>query len=474
MTRATIPPRLFESDRTVVGPRGELIFDGADLGRLARTRETPFFLISEEILTRNYHRLVEGFSSIPRFGAYYSVKTNFESGVLQTLRDLGADAEISGDLDLHVALNAGFSPDRIIFDGPCKSDRELEHAVRLGIRLFNVESVDEIRRIDALGRQHGRVIDIGVRIDPMTQRPYYDKLITTYKQKFGFHISVCAEAFATIRACTHVRLVGLHAHIGSQILNPGLYVEALTALFRLATDLRRSGLAIEEINIGGGFPAQSLRALRLARRIRGARLLERFQLLEKRTPTIEEFGRAISESYRSNCLAHNFTPRLTVEPGRMLVNNACVLVGRVRLLKKNWVFTDISVNDIPENLFFTEWRVFFPDKMTHHPIGHANLSGPTLSTYDVLFFQKEIPALEVGDPVAIFDTGGYSIPRANQFTRPRNAVYFRRRDGELRLVRRRETVEDVVRMQVWDRAPAAGEPPVVSETATQELGETPR
>ena len=468
-----MPPRLFESDRSVVGPRGELIFDGADLARLARTRETPFFLISEEILTRNYQRLMESFSSINDFGVYYSVKTNFETSVLQTLRRLGAGAEISGDLDLHVATNAGFSADRIIFDGPCKTDRELEQAVRRGIRLINVESVDEIRRIDALGREHGRVIDIGVRIDPMTRRPYYDKLITTYKQKFGLHISVCGEAFAAARACRHVRLVGLHAHIGSQILSPGLYVEALTALFRLAADLRRSGVAIEEINIGGGFPAQSLRALRLARRIRGARLLERFRMLEKRTPPIEEFGRTISECYRANCHTHGFSPRLSVEPGRMLVNNTCVLVGTVRLIKPHWVFTDISVNDVPENLFFTEWRVFFPDKMTHNPVGHANLSGPTLSTYDVLFFQKEIPALEVGDPVVIYDTGGYSIPRANQFTRPRNAVYFLRRDGELRLIRRRETVEDVVRMQVSDRAPAA-EPAAASETAVHGLGETSR
>jgi diaminopimelate decarboxylase len=464
---------LYESDCSIVGPRGELVFDGVDLGRLARERETPFFLISEGILTRNYRRLQEGFSGIQDFDVYYSVKTNFETGVLQTFRGLGAGAEISGSLDLHVVLKAGFTPDRIIFDGPCKTDRELEQAIRTGIRLINVESVDEIRRIDALGREHGRVVDIGVRIDPLSHSPYYNKVITTYKQKFGFQLAACAEAFAAVRACPSVRLVGLHAHIGSQIMNPGLYVEALTALFRLAADLRHSGLSIEEINIGGGFPAQSLRALRLPRRVRGARLLERFRMLEKRIPPTEEFGRTIAECYRTNSRAHGLAPRLSIEPGRMLVNNACVLVGRVRLLKRNWVFTDISHNEMPENLFFTEWRVFFPDKMTHPPVGQANLSGPTLSTYDVLFFQKEIPALDVGDPVVIYDTGGYAIPRANQFTKPRNAVYFLRCDGELRLVRRRETVEDVVRMQVWDRSGDVRSAAVAAR-AVQELDETSR
>jgi len=467
-------PNLFESDLSAVGPRGELVYDGVDLGRLSRERETPFFLISEHILEQNYRRLLSGFSGIKDLKVYYSVKTNFETGVLQTLRRLGANAEISGGLDLHVTLQAGFTPDQLVFDGPCKTDRELEHAIRIGVRLINAESVDEIRRIDAFARAHGRVVDIGVRIDPMTARPYYDKVITTYKQKFGFHISVCGEAFATIRACPNVRLVGLHAHIGSQILNPGLYVHALTALFKLASDLRQSGFSIEEINIGGGFPAQSVRSLRLARRVRGARLLERFKMLDKKVPPTEEFARTVSDCYHTGVRTHGFAPRLSIEPGRMLVNNACVLVGRVRLIKQNWVFTDISINEMPENLFFTEWRVFFPDKMTQAPVGHANLSGPTLSTYDVLFFQREIPRLEIGDTVAIFDTGGYSIPRANQFTRPRSAVYFVRRDGQVSLVRRREDVEDVVRTQVWDAAPATIEPSAVAAATGKSVGETSR
>lgn len=464
-------PRLFESDHCAIGPSGQLSFNRVDLGRLARARETPFFLISEEILESNYRRLLEGFAGIEDFRLHYPLKTNFETGVLETLRRLGACAEIVGELDLHVALNAGFAPDQIVFDGPCKSDRELELAVGKQIHLINVESVEEIRRIDALGRAMGRVIDIGVRIDPMTRRPYYDKLITTYRQKFGFHISVCREAFEAVRSSRHVRLVGLHTHIGSQILNPGLYVEALDALFRLAAELRRDGFDVREINLGGGFAAQSLKHLRLTRRILGAGLVERLGLLERRTPPIEEFGRIITACYRANCRTYGFTPRLVTETGRSLVNNACVLVGRVRRTKPNWVFTDISVNDVPENLFFTEWRVFFPDRMTEPPVARANLAGPTPSTYDVLFFQKEIPRLAPGDPIAIFDTGGYSIARANQFTKPRNAVYFLRRDGEIRLVRRRETVEDVTRMQVWDASAMGAETPRLEPVAWQRAEE---
>lgn len=462
--------RLFEGDNCVIGQRGELVFNGVNLGQLAREFGTPFFLISEHTLEENYRRFIKSFTELKGFRIYYSVKTNFETEVLRTLRRCGAGAEISGELDLHVALKAGFQPDDIIFDGPCKTDRELTLAVQNRIRLINTESVDEIQRINALGEALGRTIDIGVRIDPMTRRPYYDKVITTYKQKFGFHINRCREAFEAIRRCRHVRLVGIHAHIGSQILAPGLYVEALNALFRLAAQLRRDGFSVSELNIGGGFPAQSMRNLRLSRRMLGAKLLERFNLLEKRTPSIEEFGSAITRCYEANCRTYGFTPRVTTEPGRSLVNNACVLVGRVRLIKSNWIFTDISVNDIPENLFFTEWRVFFPDRMLEPPIGKANISGPTLSTYDVIFFQKEMPRLGIGDPIVIFDTGGYSIPRANQFTRPRNAVYFLDRQGRIRLIRRRETVQDVVRMQVWDEEGTAADTPRLVAASTETHG----
>jgi diaminopimelate decarboxylase len=443
-------PQLFDSDRCAIGPTGELIFDGVELGQLARGLETPFFLVSERILEDNYHRLVTGFSSVADFGVYYSVKTNFETEVLRTWRRLGAGVEIAGELDLHVALRADFAPATIVFDGPCKSDRELRLAAEHRIRSINVESVDEIRRVDAVGKALGRPIDIGVRIATETRAPYYDNLITTYKQKFGFPIATCRDAFAAIRESRHVRLLGINTHIGSQLLAPALFVEALSAMFRLAADLGRDGFAVSEINIGGGFPAQSMRNLRLSRRMRGARILERFNMLEKRTPPIEEFGRAIAQAYQANRQTHGIAPRLTAEPGRSLVNNACVLVGQVRLVKANWVFTDISINDLPENLFFTERRLFFPEKMREAPVAKANVSGPTLATNDIMFFEKEIPRLAVGDPVVVFDAGGYSIPRANQFTRPRNPVLFLAKDGGLRSIRRRETVEDVIRMQRWD------------------------
>jgi hypothetical protein len=119
------------------------------------------------------------------------------------------------------------------------------------------------------------------------------------------------------------------------------------------------------------------------------------------------------------------------------------------VVKGSWVFTDVSINDVPENLFFSEFRLFYPSRMREAPAQKVHLSGPTLATNDVVMFDVEAPELRPGDPIAIFDTGAYSISRSNQFTRPRSAVYFVAADGRVEVIRHRETVEDVMRMQVW-------------------------
>jgi len=449
--------KLFPADRADIDPSGHLIFDGVDLGWLAQQDETPFYLISENILRANYRMFMAAFEGIPGFRPYYSVKTNYESGVLRCLRELGAAAEISGGLDLEACQRAGFRPENIVFDGPCKSEEDLRQTIDLGLHLINVESDPELQTIDRLARERGRVVRVGIRIDPIVKNPSYGKLITTYKQKFGFPVDRCEPVFELAQRCKNIKVVGLHAHIGSQILSPDLFSKNLNVLFELAARLKTRGLEIREINVGGGFPAQSMRHLRVSRRLRGARILERLNLLETRPPDIKEFGAQIRNAYDQACGRWNMKPTLTTEPGRSLVSNTCVTVGRARVLKDDWVITDISINDLPENLFFSEFRVFFPHKMGDTRVKKAHVSGPTLATNDVLFFEAEIPQLQAGDPIAIFDTGAYSISRANQFTRPRNPVYFLRSDGALEVIRRRERIDDVLSTQVWsERAEARG------------------
>jgi diaminopimelate decarboxylase len=465
----SVKDRLYPSDRCEVTPAGHLVYDGVDLAKMAQDFPTPFYLLSENILRANYERFMASFAGVAGFKTYFSVKTNYESGILRTLRALGSGAEISGALDMEAARRAGFRPQDVVFDGPCKSEEELRAAIDWGVHLINIESDAELKTIDRLARQRGRIVKIGVRIDPIIKNPVYGSLISTYKSKFGFPVNACDHIFDLARRCKHVEVVGLHAHIGSQILSPDLYVKNLDVLAGLAARLKKAGFDIREINIGGGFPAQSVRNLRVSRRVRGARILERLKLLEKETPGLTDFGTTISRGWKDICAKWAIAPMLTAEPGRSLVSNAGAVVGKVRVVKGTWVFSDLSINDVPENLFFSEFRVFYPNKFNEPRNRTMNLSGPTLATNDVIIYGKDAPGLQQGDVIAIFDTGAYSISRSNQFTRARSGVYFVTAHGAVETIRRPETVDDVMRMQVWPTGEGngngrrAGEPAAVRE-----------
>jgi diaminopimelate decarboxylase len=142
-------------DRSDVTAAGHLVYDGVDLTRMAMEYETPFYLLSERVLRANHEKFMAAFAGLPGFKPYFSVKTNYESGVLCTLRDLGAGAEISGGLDFEATRRAGFAPEDIVFDGPSKTEEDLRTAIDYGVHLINVECESELSLIDRLARERG-------------------------------------------------------------------------------------------------------------------------------------------------------------------------------------------------------------------------------------------------------------------------------------------------------------------------------
>jgi diaminopimelate decarboxylase len=429
---------------------GRATFDGHDVAELARRYPTPFYLLSQKQVRRNFGQFRDAFSAADGgVRIYYSVKSNFESMVLRTLAEMGCGAEISGAMDMELAKRAGMDPQHIVYDGPYKPAEDIEAALQWGVHLINIESLTEARTVNDVAKKLGRKVNVGIRIDPLLSKPYYDKVITTYRKKFGFPIDQAAGAAQQISALPNLNLIGIMTHIGSQVFQPGRYLTTLDKIFELCGQLKQRGLEIREINIGGGYPAQSMRNLRLSRRFVIARLLERFNRIDVQAASIVEFGRRIAERYNQLKRSTGLTPSLAVEPGRCIASNACVVVGKVLIIKNDWLFSDISINNLPENLFFSEWRTAYPGHRPNESGRTYNISGPTLATQDVHFFQRQVPDLKEGDTMAVLDTGAYSIARSNQFTRPRVAVYAVDDEDQITLIRRAETVEDVLTMQVW-------------------------
>ena len=370
--------------------------------------------------------------------------------VLRTLAEEGCGAEISGALDMELAKRAGMKPEKVVFDGPVKPEADLRAAIEWGVRFIDIESMTEARTISRLAQEMGKTVRVGLRIDPVLSKPYYDKVISTYKEKFGLPIHQAEEAIVEIAKMPGLSFGCIMTHIGSQIFTPSRYITTIEKIFDLAGKLDKRGIKVDEINMGGGYPAQSMRNLRMSRRFVFAQWMEKLGRIEKKTSSIDDFGTAITGRYHELVKQTGLRPRLSLEPGRCLCANAQTVIGNIKIVKNNWVFTDISINDVPENLFFSEWRFVVPGEKPDATGRAYNVAGPTLATQDVLYFQREVPGAAEGRAVAILDAGAYSVARANQFTRARSAVYaINDKTREIEMVRRPETVEDVLVSQVW-------------------------
>lgn len=429
---------------------GDIYFDDISLKKITDTYESPFFLMSENQLRNNYNEFLKAFSKIPNFEIFYSVKTNFESEVLKTLKDMGCGAEISGGQDFLATQKAGFHTNKIIFDGPCKTQKEINDTIDKKIHCLNIESIHEANKIEQIASEKNVKINVGIRIDPLVDKNYYDVIIDTYKRKFGFPINTACEAAEIIKNCPHLNLMAIHMHIGSQITNTIMYVNAINKAFEFISTLKKKNIIIEELNIGGGYPAQSIRNIRLSRRLKLAQIIEKFGIkLEKKIPSIIDFGEEITKAYKINSQKYNIYPKIITEPGRSIVSDISVIVGKLKVIKENWAFADFGVNDLAENMFFAERDFGIPGKMTQKFTKKINISGPTLSTADVIYLNVDVPELTPNDTIAIFDAGAYSIPRSTQFTQPRKAVYFITKNKQIKLIRSQETYEDVLKNQIW-------------------------
>jgi len=423
-------------------------FDGIDVHALAKKLTTPFYVMSSNLLEYNYGHFVSAFSGLKNFKVYFSVKTNFESEVLKKLKQLGAGMEIAGELDLLSVERAGVSPDEIVVDGPIKSDALLGEAISKKFHRINIESMDEMNRVNELSKKQGVITSVGVRIDPLVTNNYYDTVIDTYKRKFGFQIHDALEQIRETSKFGNLKIEGLHANIGSQLITPKFHVKSLKKLMLLAMQLKQDGVAIKEINIGGGYPAVSMKSIRVARRIKISSILEKIGLFEMENPSIYDFGKEISGVYARMSKEYGIEPSICSEPGRFLVSNIMMLVGQIVLKKRKWIFTDISKNNIGDDIFFAERRIEIANKIKEAKTQRINLAGPTLCTADVIGINVKAPAITVGDTIAVLDVGAYCLARSNQFTRPRIAAYCIK-NGAVHLMRKAETPADVLMNQEW-------------------------
>ena len=399
---------------------GELVCDGVSLDALARQFGTPLYVYSWAAIEESFRRFDAAFASVSHL-VCYAAKANSSLAILTGLARLGSGADVVSGGELRAALQCGFPAGRIVFSGVGKTDDEIAAGVDAGILAFNAESEREIEKINAIAHGRGARARVALRVNPDIDARSHPYISTGLKQnKFGVDIARAREIFGKARGFGNVSMVGIQAHIGSQILETGPLAETARELSALAASLAEDGLAIESLDIGGGIG------------------------IGETTLSPETYAAAVLPALKGRPF------RVLIEPGRAITGAAGVLLTRVQYVKqehgKNFVVLDAGMNDLLRPaLYQAAHRIEFVDSTPRTRTFTADVVGPVCESADCFLHDTEIAEPREGDVLAILDAGAYGFAMASNYNfRPRPAEVLVE-NGAARLIRRRENYEDLIR-----------------------------
>ncbi len=401
---------------------GRLLVEGVPLTRIADEVGTPVYVYSATALTEAYDALHRAFESVPHL-VCYSVKSNMNLAVLRTLFARGAGADVTSGGELFRALRAGADPRRIVYSGVGKTDVEIQSALEAGIKMFNVESRAELRRIDAGAEARGARAPIALRVNPDVDpktHPYISTGLRT--SKFGIPLAEAIDAYAEAKALDHVEVVGVDIHIGSQLVDVSPFGAALARVADLVRGLRDAGHSIRTIDVGGGL---------------GVRYRE------EQAPPITAYADAILET------VGGLECELVFEPGRWITANAGVLVTRVLYEKSNeekrFVIVDAAMNDLLRPALYDGWHRIEPVGPPRGPERRVDVVGPVCESGDFLARDRALAPVAPGDLLAVHSAGAYGFAMSSNYNARRRAAEVLVRGERFAVVRERETYEDLVR-----------------------------
>lgn len=397
---------------------------------LAETYGTPLYVYNEDVLRRRCRELM-ALSSHPGYGVNYSIKANANPALLKIIREEGLVADAMSPGELFMDDLAGFTPDQILYISNNNSDIELQNALVHGLLV----SVDSLSQLDALGRlnQGGKVM---ARFNPGIGAGHHAKVITAGKDtKFGITPDKMDEVFALL-ARHEMTLAGVNQHIGSLFMEPDGYLDAAQVLLQLVESLPAGALeTLEIIDFGGGFGIPY-------RKYEGQARLDMADLGRRLHALISDWSQ--KTGYRG---------RFLVEPGRYVVAECGVLLGRVHAVKSNgdkrYVGTDLGFNVLVRPAMYDSFH-----DVEIYGRDEAGSAQPTLQTIvgnicesgDILAKDRLLPPMREGDVLGILDAGAYGFTMASNYNqRRRPAEILIQKDGSVRLIRRRESLEDLAR-----------------------------
>ncbi len=396
-----------------------LHLEDVPLTDLAQQYGTPLYVYSETALTAAYQAYVEAFAAIPSL-VCYAVKANGNLSVLQHFARLGSGFDIVSGGELARVLAAGGRADQTIFSGVGKTAAEIAFALQVGVKCFNVESVNELDRINQVAAGLGKVAPISLRINPDVDAKTHPYISTGLKSnKFGIAFQDALAAYQYAAGLPHLALIGIDCHIGSQLTDLSPLVAAFERLLLLVGQLARQGIPLQHIDIGGGVG---------------------IVYQDEAVPDLQAYAAAIGERLAGQPY------HIVLEPGRSLVGNAGVLLTTVEFIKqgeeKDFIIVDAAMNDLLRPSLYSAYHDIVPVRRHDTAPIEADVVGPVCETSDFLGKNRRLAVAE-GGLLAVKSAGAYAASMASNYnTRPRAAEVMVC-GHEHRLIRPRERLEDL-------------------------------
>lgn len=399
--------------------RGDVLHaEDVDLSAVAREFGTPCYAYSRATLERHWHAFDDIFEGRDHL-VCYAVKACSNIAILNLLARLGSGFDIVSVGELERVLAAGGDPGKTVFSGVGKSRAEIRRALEAGIGCFNVESLPELEQIDVVAGEVGATAPVSLRVNPDVDARTHPYIATGLKEsKFGIDFGAAREVAARAAAMTHVELIGLDCHIGSQLTETGPFVDALDRLLALADELKGEGVPVRDLDLGGGLG---------------------IRYNDEDPPSPSDYAAALLERLDGSGY------RLLIEPGRAIAGNAGVLLTRVEYLKhgrhKDFAIVDAGMNDLLRPALYDAWQTIVPvQPRTGETPRLYDVVGPVCETGDFLGRRREL-AVRAGDLLAVRSAGAYGFAMSSNYnSRPRAAEVLI--DGARSyLIRERETLQ---------------------------------
>jgi diaminopimelate decarboxylase len=398
--------------------------DGVPLSKIAQKAGTPCYVYSLPAFEAKYREVDEAYKSVPHLVAY-SMKTNDSLSVIRALGKLGSGVDVVSGGELFKARKAGIPAKKIVFAGVGKTDEEIGYALKEGIRYFNVESIPEIEAINEVAKKLRKIAPIAIRFNPNIDALTHHYISTGKKEnKFGIFLGDLEKVMETVRRCLFVHWTGVHAHIGSQMTQTASVGKAAKVVEQIVLKLRREGFPIYDVNLGGGYG---------------------IEYSDEKPPKASQYASLVLPVIK------RLNASLILELGRFISGNSGVILTKALYVKKSgkktFYIVDAGMGDLIRPAFYDAYHRIAPVVGPQKPVQTVDVVGPICESSDFLAKNRKLPLAKRGDLLVVFSAGAYASVMGSTYNARPLAPEVVVRGNRFAIARRRQTREDLVRLE---------------------------